>query len=135
MPKDFWQKNVTKTAVAAVILSSDAIFRRKFCTSRKSVLHLHSDRTPCPVYMVDVAQSVRVTDCGSEGRGFEPHLPPEKVFERRPFLLADSRKSAQTILYINDMRNYFVFRPLIKRSEQLIGREMQKIGQVFAAAN
>lgn len=85
--------------------------------------------------MVDVAQSVRASDCGSEGRGFEPHLPPEKVFERRPFLLADSRKSAQTILYINDMRNYFVFRPLIKRSEQLIGREMQKIGQVFAAAN
>ena len=83
----------------------------------------------------DVAQSVRASDCGSEGRGFEPHLPPEKVFERRPFLLADSRKSAQTILYINDMRNYFVFRPLIKRSEQLIGREMQKIGQVFAAAN
>jgi hypothetical protein len=50
-------------------------------------------------------------------------------------LLADSRKSAQIILYISDMRDYFVFRPLIKRSEQLIGREMQKIGQVFAAAN
>jgi hypothetical protein len=57
------------------------------------------------------------------------------VFERRPFLLADSREPAQITLYINDMRNYFVFRPLIKRSEQLIGREMQKIGQVFAAAN
>ncbi len=28
--------------------------------------------------MVDVAQSVRVTDCGSEGRGFESHLPPQK---------------------------------------------------------
>ena len=27
--------------------------------------------------MVDVAQLVRVTDCGSEGRGFESHLPPE----------------------------------------------------------
>ena len=27
--------------------------------------------------MVDVAQSVRVTDCGSEGRGFESHLPPK----------------------------------------------------------
>ena len=26
--------------------------------------------------MVDVAQLVRVTDCGSEGRGFESHLPP-----------------------------------------------------------
>ena len=30
------------------------------------------------VDMVDVAQSVRVTDCGSEGRGFESHLPPQK---------------------------------------------------------
>jgi hypothetical protein len=27
---------------------------------------------------VDVVQSVRTSDCGSEGRGFEPHLPPEK---------------------------------------------------------
>ena len=26
--------------------------------------------------MVDVAQLVRASDCGSEGRGFEPHLPP-----------------------------------------------------------
>ena len=29
--------------------------------------------------MVDVAQLVRVTDCGSEGRGFESHLPPLKA--------------------------------------------------------
>ena len=27
--------------------------------------------------MVDVAQLVRVADCGSEGRGFESHLPPQ----------------------------------------------------------
>lgn len=27
---------------------------------------------------VDVAQSVRASDCGSEGRGFESHLPPQK---------------------------------------------------------
>ena len=27
--------------------------------------------------MVVVAQLVRASDCGSEGRGFEPHLPPE----------------------------------------------------------
>ncbi len=27
--------------------------------------------------MVDVAQLVRVVDCGSIGRGFEPHLPPK----------------------------------------------------------
>ena len=28
--------------------------------------------------MVGVAQLVRVPDCGSEGRGFESHLPPRK---------------------------------------------------------
>ena len=28
--------------------------------------------------MVDVAQLVRASDCGSEGRGFEPHLPPHQ---------------------------------------------------------
>jgi hypothetical protein len=27
---------------------------------------------------VVVAQLVRASDCGSEGRGFEPHLPPIK---------------------------------------------------------
>lgn len=35
--------------------------------------------------MVDVAQSVRASDCGSESRGFEPHLPPEKAFFGRLF--------------------------------------------------
>ncbi len=33
-------------------------------------LLLHSQKT------VDVAQSVRASVCGAEGRGFEPHLPP-----------------------------------------------------------
>ena len=37
--------------------------------------------------MVDVAQSVRASDCGSESRGFEPHLPPEKAFFGRPFFI------------------------------------------------
>ena len=27
-------------------------------------------------YMVRVAQLVRASDCGSEGRGLEPHLSP-----------------------------------------------------------
>ena len=31
------------------------------------------------VKMVGVAQLVRVPDCGSEGRGFEPHLPPQEI--------------------------------------------------------
>ena len=29
--------------------------------------------------MVDVAQLVRAPDCGSGGRGFEPHLPPRNL--------------------------------------------------------
>lgn len=29
------------------------------------------------IYTVVVAQLVRASDCGSEGRGFEPHHPPE----------------------------------------------------------
>ena len=33
--------------------------------------------------MVDVAQLVRVTDCGSEGRGFESHLPPEEQTKQK----------------------------------------------------
>jgi hypothetical protein len=31
----------------------------------------------CNPETVDVVQSVRTSDCGSEGRGFEPHLPPK----------------------------------------------------------
>ena len=29
-------------------------------------------------YMVGVVQLVRAPDCGSGGRGFEPHLPPQE---------------------------------------------------------
>lgn len=45
---------------------SDLLFERKklyLCTRNQ---------------MVDVAQLVRVPDCGSVGRGFESHLPPSK---------------------------------------------------------
>ena len=30
--------------------------------------------------MVNVAQLVRALDCGSKGRGFEPHLSPRRLF-------------------------------------------------------
>lgn len=40
-------------------------------------------------YMVRVAQLVRASDCGSEGRGFEPHLAPQKK-RRELFTLAFS---------------------------------------------
>ncbi len=50
-------------------------FRRFFCTNGKCVLNLHPVR-PLKRFTVDVAQLVRASDCGSEGRGFEPLLPP-----------------------------------------------------------
>ena len=37
--------------------------------------------------MVDVAQLVRAADCGSVGRGFEPHLPPKRIFKRKSFFI------------------------------------------------
>jgi hypothetical protein len=38
--------------------------------------------------MVDVVQLVRMSDCGSEGRGFESHLPPkQKRLERSDSLI------------------------------------------------
>ena len=32
----------------------------------------------CIPKTVDVVQLVRTSDCGSEGRGFESHLPPKQ---------------------------------------------------------
>ena len=31
----------------------------------------------CSTNTVDVAQLVRASVCGTEGRGFEPHIPPQ----------------------------------------------------------
>ncbi len=33
--------------------------------------------------MVDVAQQVRASDCGSEGRRFEPGLPPRNIIKKK----------------------------------------------------
>ena len=33
--------------------------------------------------MVDVAQLVRASDCGSEGHGFESRYPPHKTNKRK----------------------------------------------------
>ena len=30
--------------------------------------------------MVSLAQLVRASDCGSEGRGFDPHISPKREF-------------------------------------------------------
>ena len=41
--------------------------------NRKIFLPLQSQ-----INMVPIVQLVRMSDCGSEGRGFEPHLAPQK---------------------------------------------------------
>ncbi len=41
--------------------------------------------------MVGIAQLVRASDCGSEGRGFESHYPPKKTLNIRVFLLKFNR--------------------------------------------
>lgn len=49
--------------------------------------------------MVDVAQLVRASDCGSEGRGFEPLLPPARSLEKETFFVfqeAPSRLSGDS---------------------------------------
>ena len=38
--------------------------------------------------MVDVVQLVRASDCGSECRGFESHLPPRTFKKRKAELLS-----------------------------------------------
>ena len=50
----------------------EMIFARKSCTGEKKTLPLHSLNQN----MVGLAQLVRASDCGSEGHGFEPHIPP-----------------------------------------------------------
>ena len=55
----------------------------------------------CIPKTVDVVQSVRTSDCGSEGRGFEPHLPPEKIpgsFYKGPGILYILCKPEATML-------------------------------------
>ena len=54
-------------------------------------LYLHTD-LGFQVDMVDVAQSVRVTDCGSEGRGFESHLPPKEYLKKYSFFISNTHE-------------------------------------------
>ena len=51
---------------------SDANFFETFLCGKGKLFYLCSAKAK----MVDVAQSVRASDCGSEGRRFETDLPP-----------------------------------------------------------
>ena len=79
---DFGRKRVTKLQSRLTFCHGRLFFSHFCCMDRKNVLHLHSER-PEDGHTVDVAQLVRASDCGSEGRGFEPLLPPEEVSSKR----------------------------------------------------
>lgn len=55
------------------------------------------------VYMVNVAQLVRATDCGSVGRGFEPHLLPHKSNNTKRRSI---RKNIPFLSYVNKKCDY-----------------------------
>ena len=79
---DFGRKRVTKLQSRLTFCHGRLFFSHFCCMDRKNVLHLHSER-PEDGHTVDVAQLVRASDCGSEGRGFEPLLPPKEVSSKR----------------------------------------------------
>ena len=90
MPTVFWQTPGDKGTVRPAILSPGAFSRRFFTVffaRTKKVYYICIPIRPFDGHTVDVAQSVRASDCGSESRGFEPHLPPEKAFFGRPFFI------------------------------------------------
>ena len=60
-------------------------------------LLIHYSLLPLTSNMVDVAQLVSASDCGSEGRGFDSHHPPHKKYlphKRKVFFMGSdgSRK-------------------------------------------
>ena len=54
--------------------------------------------------MVELAQLVRASDCGSEGRGFEPHIPPQsrtsEIQESCFFSLKTKNRTKGTVLFV-----------------------------------
>ena len=43
--------------------------------------------------MVELAQSVRASGCGSEGRGFESHIPPQNELSQMSHSIWASKRS------------------------------------------
>ena len=85
------------------------------------------------LHTVDVAQSVRASDCGSESRGFEPHLPPLRPRQR-------GRKREKDPYVSMICEDFFLFRPLREKAmksslarpyPQPLGREQKKPGSAL----
>ena len=82
-----FKTNSCRISILCLLKISEKIFRDKYLANPKnalifaSLLREQSD-------MVNVAQLVRASDCGPEGRGFKPHLSPQRgrKFRSRFFL-------------------------------------------------
>ena len=67
--------------------------------------------------MVVVAQSVRASDCGSEGRGFESRLPPHKNLRILPeifFGIYLTLHICKILLSLNFKRNQSFFKSFVE---------------------
>ena len=63
--------------------------------------------------MVVVAQLVRALDCGSRGRGFEPHLPPEKCSELKDSLFLCKKLGFNKLIF-GYLSNQKIFKKMKK---------------------
>ena len=88
----------SKLGISALILSENEeklkILHKNASLIQKKVLFLQPQ-----IQMVGVAQLVRVPDCGSEGRGFESHLPPKARGSSEPLFLFSSSVSTKMIIF------------------------------------
>ncbi len=62
--------------------------------------------------MVAVAQLVRVSDCGPEGRGFDPHQPPGKEEVQKTSLLFFITKIVVNERNIKTISRFFKIRKI-----------------------
>ena len=111
MPSGFWQAGRDKRAGWTAILSPEAgkkIFLAIFFAQTEKVYYICTPIRRMRIDMVDVAQLVRASDCGSEGRGFEPLLPPQGAKEERCRCRRGKRTNDKKP-YVSMIRKAFLF--------------------------
>ena len=103
-------------------LPADLVWRLQRNVKRNK-LNLVFDRNPkftnFAALTVVVAQLVRALDCGSRGRGFEPHHPPQKkVISRRDGLFLFYRRSLPGFPFMEIMAKWML---IFTKSDNITG--------------
>ena len=65
---------------------------------------------------VDVVQLVRMSDCGSEGRGFESHLPPKTLSKMEKQLLNLGLTKEEAMEFIALVRKLNIDLPRLRKT-------------------